>query len=198
MTRLLSALFAASLCACGGTGTVKISITGASEALSGDLDGATAVNVAVKDIEVHAVSAGDPAEGDPDDTSVDGDNKWVALGESKSLDLLALESAEQIFGETAAPEGKITQIRLLIDSAGTNNVMKGEETCTLSLLSQTGVKVSHPFKAIPVQAGQTTEILLRLSAAESVSKQAGGGCAYRLSPVLHIKAAKVAGEDVNP
>jgi hypothetical protein len=188
---LLSAL---ALAACGGTGIASISLTNDESALASDLGGVTAVNIAVKDIEVHVADGA--ADGGGEDPAIDTDNRWFALGVARSIDLKALESVEDVFGDTAVPVGKITQIRLLIDTAGTNNVMKGETVCTLdtTAVSQTGVKITHPFKAIPVENGKTTEVLVNFVAVQSVMKESD--CAYRLQPVITVKAAKVGGVEV--
>jgi hypothetical protein len=107
----------------------------------------------------------------------------------RSFDLLKLQNdVTAALGELEVPAGKITQIRLFIDPAGTNAItLTDGRVCPLGLQvdNNTGVKIIHPFK---IAAGQTTEVVIDFDLKESVSQDAP--CTFTLAPVIKVKSVK--------
>ena len=140
------------------------------------------------------------AGGDGDDhgDALKGDDKdehggWVRVtGSPQSYDLLRLQNGlTELVGELALPVGKITQIRLFIDEGGTNAVtLKDGRICPLDLkdVDKTGIKIIHPFKALPIKDGRVLEVVLDFDLKESVDQAAP--CLFTLKPVIKIKTVK--------
>ena len=146
----LAALVLAAACSKGGTASFTLT-----DAAS-DIVGVTAINITLSSIQAHVAGKEESKEGDPTDTSVDDDNKWVTLTPTiKAFDLLKLTNdATAALGTLELPEGKITQIRLLLDTSkpANNQVALGTQICPLdtSKVEVKGVKINHPFKALAV------------------------------------------------
>jgi hypothetical protein len=171
------------LLGCSGTGTLSLHLTDAPP----DTENMSAVMVTIASVEVHLAGVGDDKE------KADDDSGWRILDRPpQSYDLLRLQNdVTAELGAMELPEGKITQIRLHLDPAGMNEVrlVRGD-VCPLDLtnVGKTGVKINHPFKAFPIEAGRTTTAVVDFDVKESVSKDAD--CVYRLHPVIKLKSVK--------
>lgn len=186
---MLSALALFALGACSARGSLALRISDAPP----DTSKIASVFVTLSKVEVHLADVDETKDGDPADTSIDGDNKWVAVPlAAAEFDLIQLQGdATAALSELDLPEGKITQIRLFIDSAGRNEVvLKSGETCAMNVqaISPTGIKINHPFKAYDVKSGMITTVVLDFDLQESVSQE--GACSYSLKPVIKIKIDK--------
>src|SRR5207244_1108242 len=94
-------------------------------------------------------------QGDPADDSIDDDSRWTSAAVNKSLDLVAHqgESAAEKLSQLGLPPGKITQIRLVLDtSLPERNVVTrasgGDCALDVSNVARKGIKINHPFKAL--------------------------------------------------
>ncbi len=188
----LSAL-ALGLGACAGEGRLVLKVTDAPP----DTDAMNAVLVTLSGVEAHVVARHDKDDSadkaDKDLGKPDKETGWRFLvAPPHTFDLLRLQNGViETLGELGLPEGKITQIRLHIDQAGPNEVhLTDGRVCLLDLrnVDKTGIKINHPFKALDVAPGRTTEVLIDFDLKESVSKDAD--CVYRLAPVIKIKSVK--------
>jgi hypothetical protein len=173
------------LVGCGGKGTLSLRLTDAPP----DTENMSAVMVTISKMEVHL--AGGDGDG-PEDKGKDGSGWHLLDRPAQSYDLLQLQNdVTAALGEMELPEGKITQIRMHLDPAAINEVrlVRGA-VCALDLsnVERTGVKINHPFKAFPIEAGETTVAVVDFDVKESVSKE--GDCVYRLNPVIKLKSVK--------
>ena len=192
---LAVAVLAAALWACGSSnGTVRIILT------DKPVDGVEQLNVTISKIEIHLVakdaaetseadggqgngngngnSAGD-ASGSTDDTA------WrVVSEEGQTFDLLKLRNGvTTLLGENELPEGKITQIRLILDKA--EAVVQGKTVpvdCPASC-AKTGIKIVTKG-TLEVTAGKASEVTLDFDAAESLKDDGKGG--YRMEHVITV------------
>jgi hypothetical protein len=166
--------------ACSSTGTVALSLTDAPP----DMAAMSAVTVTLSRVEAHFAGV--------DDGDKEEDGGWRSLDTARSFDLLRLQhGVSEALGELELPEGKITQIRLFIDESGPNAVtLASGQVCALDLraVDKTGVKISHPFKALAVEPGRRLEVVIDFDVKESVEQDAP--CAFRLAPVIKIKSVK--------
>lgn len=173
------------LLGCSGTGTLSLHLTDAPP----DTENMSAVMVTIASVEVHLAGVDD----DDDNGKRDDHSGWRTLDRPpQSYDLLRLQNdVTAELGAMELPEGKITQIRLHLDPAGVNEVrlVRGD-VCPLDLtnVGKTGVKINHPFKAFPIEAGRTSTAVVDFDVKESVSKDAD--CVYRLHPVIKLKSVK--------
>jgi hypothetical protein len=146
---LFAAALALGLAACGSSsGSVKLYLTDA------PLDGATEVNVVVHGVELYGTGA--PVK--------------LTFEEPRSFNLLDYRDGRRAELGEVQVEGKINQIRLMIDGTATV-VFEDESTRTASVPSgaQTGVKIIMS-EIDPAQVG---EITLDFDAAKSIH-EAGG------------------------
>jgi hypothetical protein len=178
---------------CGGNGTLSLQLTDAPP----DTANLAAVTVTLSSVDVHLAGGDDEGEGEGKKDAPDGGTAdeqgggWVTLPGARSFDLLRLQNGVVAsLGELQLPPGKITQIRLRIDQAGTNEVrLLSGQVCALDMgaVDKGGVKINHPFKALTIREGKTTDVVIDFDLQESVSKDAD--CVYRLHPVIKIKSA---------
>lgn len=192
MKKLFSLALAAAplaLAACGageGTATLKL--------MDAPPDGIKAVNVKVLAMAVHVAE-----EGKKDDASDDDSGGWKTLEVNKTIDLVAHqgEGAAETLGDLPLPEGKITQIRLVIDTEKPeNNTAKkaDDSTCNLDVakVAKKGIKINHPFKALENKAGAKHEVIVDFELDKSL--KASGGC-WELEPKLKLHKVKTDGKD---
>ncbi len=185
----LSALAGIALAACGSSGTLSLELTDAPP----DTAKIASVFVTLSRVEAHRAEVDEKKDGDPNDSSIDNDDKWVTVPlPGKEFDLLELQNdTTAALGALDLPEGKVTQVRLFIDRAGRNEVLlKAGGVCPMDLqgVVSTGIKINHPFKAFDVKNGMLTKIVLDFDLMESVSED--GACQYSLKPVIKIKLDK--------
>jgi hypothetical protein len=192
---LAVALIACAIWACGSdNGTVRIIMT------DKPVDGVEQLNVTISKVEVH-IAAKETADGTDDadggkgngkDTSQDGDAGtsddeigWrVVTDEVQTFDLLKLRSGvTTLLGEGEFPEGKITQIRLILDKAeAVVNGAKVPVDCPASC-GKTGIKIVTRG-GLDVTAGKASEITLDFVADESLKDDGKGG--YRMEHVIKV------------
>jgi hypothetical protein len=146
-----------------------------------------------EDDKIHTDGFGPKKDVDVGDDDHGGKSGWVRVsGPPLSYDLLRLQNGvSELVGDLALPPGKITQIRLFIDPAGTNAVtLKDGTTCPLLLdgVDPTGIKLIQPFKVMNIKEGRTLEVVLDFDLKESVDVTAP--CVFHLKPVIKIKSVK--------
>lgn len=181
-----ASLVLALLAGCGGGGTLALRITDAPP----DTENMSTVVVTLARVEAH-LAGGHDHDGDKHDD--DDDRGWHTLvPEQRSFDLLKLQNdVTAALGDLELPEGKVTQIRLFIDHQGTNAItLKSGQVCPLDLqaVDKAGVKINHPFKAMPIEDGERVEVVIDFDLKESVDL--AGPCLYRLKPVIKLKSVR--------
>jgi hypothetical protein len=180
------------LVACGESGSTAVI-----KLMDAPPQGVTAVKVFVANVDIHVVDADKSKDADPEDTSIDNDNKWQSLAVNKAIDLVAHqgEGAAALLGELSLPEGKITQIRLRLDMSEPQTVTQDNTDCDMDTtqVPPTGIKINHPFKAFESKEGLDNEILLDFDLADSLT--ASGNC-FRLTPVIKLVKVKADGKEV--
>jgi len=182
-------LIALAIGGCSNGGILSLHLTDAPP----DTDNMSTVMVTLAAAEAHFAGGHFDAPDGKADDGKDGHGGWVRVtGAPKPYDLLRLQNGlTELVGELALPAGKITQIRLFIDETATNAVtLKDGRICPLNLegVDKTGIKINHPFKALPIKDGRTLEVVIDFDIKESVDMAAP--CVYSLKPVIKIKTVK--------
>lgn len=189
MKRFFAFLVAAALSACGGA-TAELRLMDAPP------EGVTAVKIHVASMQVHVDDKDKAKDADPADTSIDADGKWQTLAVDKQIDLVAHqgEDAAAVLGQLDLPEGKITQIRLVLDTSKPNVATYDGADCSLDLskIAPSGIKISHVFKALD-PAGGEAQIWVDLELDKALTKK--GDC-FQLESKLKLHKVKVDGSDV--
>jgi hypothetical protein len=184
--------FSAFAISCGGGSTAQLNLFDAPP------PGVTAVSIWVKSMQVHVADKDDKKNGDPNDTSIDDDDRWHTLSVNHAIDLVQHEgeTAAEVLGQLPLPEGKVTQIRLFVDTAAANTAVLNGMTCNLdtSGVSPTGIKIIHPFKAFASKSGSRHEIFVDFRLDESL---VGSGTCFRLLPVIRLTHVRTDGVDVD-
>lgn len=189
---------ALSLAACSST-KVTLELTDAPP----DTSSIEHVYVSLEHVDVHVAGddANDASEEQSDagasDDAADGEDKgdandagWrTVTPKAGTFDLVALRNdVRAALGELELPSGKITQIRLFIDTGARNEVvLTTGETCPLDLSSvpPTGIKINHPFKALDVTDSSKLNLVVDFDLDESLEQ--AGTCAFTLKPVIKLK-----------
>lgn len=159
--------------------------------------GVTSVIVHVASIQVHVDDKTKTTSDDAADTKKDADGKWRTLAYNKPVDLVLAqgETAAVKLGELGLPDGKITQIRLMLDASQKNTAKVNDKTCDLDLSKiKDGIKINHPFKAVDVGTGKKHEVWVDFKLDEAM--EATKDC-YALKPVLKLKKVKTNSADVS-
>ncbi len=177
---------AAALAAGCGSGTADLYLFDAPPA------GVTGVTIQVKSMDVHVdADWGKADSAAPDDTSIDNDGKWQTLEVDKQIDLVQHEgeTAADLLGQLTLPDGKITQLRLVIDVSdpALNYVtFQDSSTCQLdtSRVEQKGIKINHVFKAFKTEGGDHHEIYVHFDLATSLTPS--GSC-FLLEPQVELR-----------
>ena len=216
---LTTVTLAALVMGCGGMGTAEFKLMDAPPA------GVSSVKICVASVQAHVVDKDKDAKGDPADASIDDGsvaasgsddaqepNKWISFGLSgengapcKTIDLVQAqgETAAAKLGELELPEGKITQVRLVIDTSqpANNTVTVDGTVCNLDVakVAQKGVKINHVFKAWDVDADDKQEVVLDFDLGESlkVKGTCGTGSGYELEPKLKLHKVKKNGAEIS-
>lgn len=190
MKHSISLLASLGLVACGGGSNATLSIMDAPP------DGVTSVRITIAAMQVHVAGIDGPDDSDPGDDTIDDDDRWISLSVDRTIDLVQHqgETAAEKLGELDLPEGKITQIRLVIDtSEADDNVatFQGND-CALDVqkVAKKGIKINHPFKAFDTWAHAHHHVLVDFDLEKSMKRE--GDC-FELSP--HLKLHKVKSED---
>jgi hypothetical protein len=188
------------LVACADT-TVTLELTDAPP----DIASLEHVFVTIARVEVHVAGTDDDDDDDDDDGEKENEPGaeqdaeddegagWrTVAAPAGTFDLMALRNdVRATLGELELPDGKITQIRLFIDEAGTNEIeLVSGETCALDLagVPPTGVKINHPFKALDVEGSSSIRIVVDFDLRESVDQT--GACSFALKPVIKLKSVE--------
>jgi len=172
-----------------------------------DLTNVKSILVTVASVSVHVAGRGEPDPAQP--TQNDAAPGWVLLTDvPRVYDLVALQKDFTApLASGTVPEGKITQIRLALSTSGPetgegatiaaapHDVIAGAVTeldgtvCDLLVphsAFQPGIKIVHPFKALPIPESGTVEAVVNLRVKESRRETTPSGCAYRLNPVIQV------------
>ncbi len=221
MKRILAVLAPAALAACSGTGTLNLSLT--SDAMSttsstttppASLDDATvkSITLTITEVDVHLADKGAPDDNNPPDD----DGGWQTLnlvdtdgGPVKTVDIVVIRDAPTSLGTIQLPTGKITQIRLKVQTDGASIAEPGFDTitgavqiapvppstdptfCDLAVPHSAvnpGVKINAPFKSITITDGGAVSVLLDFKLNEMPPAASGSSsCLYKLAPVLQIE-----------
>jgi len=110
----------------------------------------------------------------------------TVVDETQQVELLALDNAQVLLESASVPEGRYSQLRLVLSAAEGDNyvVLAGDgsrQDLLLSSQAQTGLKLVGD---IPIAAGTTTNILLDFDASRSIVEQGNGK--LRLKPVVQV------------
>lgn len=191
MRNTIVAVAAVTLAACGSSSTMELKLMDAPP------EGVTAVNIYVASMQVHLVDTRKDTSADPNDASIDDDDKWQSLTVNKSIDLVQHqgETAADVLGQLDLPEGKITQIRLVIDTTKPNTAVFNGTPCDLDLtkVAAKGIKIDHPFKAFDSKDGSKFEVWIDFRLDESL--KAKGSC-FQLEPKLKLHKVKADGGEL--
>lgn len=158
--------------------------------------GVTSVIVHVASIQVHVDDKSKTTSDDAADSKKDADGKWRTLTYNKPVDLVLAqtETAAIKLGELALPDGKITQIRLMLDATQKNTAKVNDKTCDLDLSKvKDGIKINHAFKALDVGVGKKHQAWVDFKLDEAM--EATKDC-YALKPVLKLTKFKTDGAEV--
>lgn len=202
-SHLMTLCLSAGLAACGGSSTLDLKLFDAPPA------GVTAVNIYIASMQVHvdddATDAADAnkttaqkaGSRDPNDATIDDDSKWVSLTVNKSIDLVAHqgETAAELLGQLTLPEGKITQLRLVVDTTQPNTATLNGVACDLDMsrVAKKGIKINHVFKAFKSTAKSHGEVFVDFDLSNAL--QAQGNC-FLLEPHLRLHKVRLQGADV--
>lgn len=115
---------------------------------------------------------------------------WVTLSDAPlEVDLLKLQEKSADLGVANLPQGKVTQLRLYVDSSADNHVVLSDGSSIPLKVpsgSQSGIKVKGPFE---LSSCEETQLTLELDVAHSVkvhSTGSGSGGEYILRPVIRV------------
>jgi hypothetical protein len=115
---------------------------------------------------------------------------WVTLTETPfTVDLLKLDQKAAELGVANLPAGKVTQLRLYVDSAADNHVVLDDNThvpLKVPSGSQSGIKVKGPFD---LSSCEETTLTLDFDVEHSVKVHStgnGSGGEYILRPVIRL------------
>jgi hypothetical protein len=155
-------------------------------------EGVTSVVLFVASMAVHV---DDKSKTASDDVPKEG-KKWRVLTVGKAIDLVAHEGedAAAVLGQLELPEGKITQIRLALDTEEPQTATVDGAICDLdvSKVAPEGVRISHVFKAFESKAGREIDVFVDLELDKSLKE--ADGC-FRLEPVLKLHKVTIDGKD---
>lgn len=188
---LLSLMLGFGLVGCGAAGsTADLALMDAPPA------GVTAVVIQVAAMQVHVDDDNEDHSGSNSGPSIDDDDRWESLSVNRSIDLVQHqgETAAELLGQLPLPPGKITQIRLVIDTAGENYAVKNGQRCSLDTgkVAKKGIKIEHPFKAWKSVKDTKHFILVDVDLERSLN--AKGDC-FELDPKIELKKVKIDDKD---
>lgn len=227
---------AMALAACSGTSSVHVALNSddtqstSQQPLSdappaADLTTVQHVNVTVTEVDVHvsdegtgstntgsgSAQSGSSQEANDDvrgeDVS-DTDSGWhVISSTAKTVDLMGVRgTATADLADGTVPAGRITQVRLKLQSSGdagngddkiTGAVVDADgTTCDLIVPHSAinpGIKIVGTFKAAHIAGGAAYNAVVNLPLKDSTRLTAAGAagtCAFRLSPVIRLKSVE--------
>jgi hypothetical protein len=189
MKTTLMLLGVVSLSACGST-TAELLLFDAAPA------GVTAVELFIATADVHVDDKDKDKSKEASDASIDNDGKWQTLEVNRSIDLMQHEgeSAADVLGQLELPEGKVTQIRLTLDTSQPNTATYNGSPCDLDLsrVDAQSLKINHAFKALDTDEGDEQKFYVHVDLEKSLTAQ--GNC-FRLEPKIQLTKVKIDGED---
>jgi hypothetical protein len=165
-------------------------------------EGVTSVKVTIATAEAHVVDTDKAKDTEPSDTSIDDSSGWVTLDINKTIDLMAHqgESAAETLGELGLPEGKITMLRLKLDTTKpeNNTLTKDGTVCNLDVtkVEKKGIKINKVFKAFESKGGTKSEIYFDFDLGDSLKAQKDTACGFEFKPVIKLHKVKKDGADV--
>ena len=172
---------------CGESSTAELRLMDAPPA------GVTSVKIYVASMQVHV---DDKSKTSSTLDGIDDDQKWHSLSVNKTIDLVQHqgETAALVLGQLGLPVGKITQIRLLLDTTKPNTATLNGVVCNLdtSKVAQKGIKINHVFKAFESKNGAKHDIWVDFKLDESLKP--AGNC-FELEPKLKLHKVKTDGKD---
>lgn len=159
--------------------------------------GVTSVKIHVLAIHAH-VDDKSAKDADPTDAKIDDSAKWVVLGVGRTIDLVAHqgESAADVLGKLNLPDGKITQIRLVVDTIKAGTATFNGKDCALDMtkVAKKGIKINHVFKAFETGVEKHHIVWVDFELDNSM-KDDKKGC-FELEPKLKLHKVKRDGVDV--
>lgn len=201
---LAASLLALAVTACGSAGS-----TATLKLMDATKDSVSKVEITIASMQVHVVKSddsktqADPADASIDDatTATDGETYgWQSLAVNQKIDLLAHvgEGAAATLGDLKLPEGKITQIRLVLDTTAGNNVATKKAdgtTCNLGTekVAKKGIKINHVFKAFQSKDNAKHDVIVDFDVEDSL-KENQDGC-WDLEPKLKLVKVKTDGAE---
>ncbi len=240
MKRILAFSVPLALAACSGSGTLELSLTHdgtSANALvaSGTLalaapatppssldDGSVqSIKLTIAEVDVHLADDDAPDTIEPGmNEPPDDDGGWQRIDlvdangqAAKTVDLVLVRSAPTSLGTIELPTGKITQIRLAVQTDAASLAEPGFDTilgavqiapvppsttptfCDLAVPHSAvnpGVKIDGSFKSLRIADGRTVSALLNFKLNEMPPAASGGSsCLYKLAPVLEIEKVDV-------
>lgn len=173
----------------GGSSTAELRL------LDAPPPGVTSVKLSIAAMQVH-VDDKSKTDADPNDASIDDDQKWHSLAVNKTIDLVLLqgETAAMVLGELPLPLGKITQLRLVIDTTKSNTAVLNGVECSLDTrkVAAKGIKINHVFKAFESKSGSRHQLWVDFRLDESLKP---AGTCFELEPKLKLIRVKTDGKD---
>ena len=159
--------------------------------------GVTAVKVHIAAFHAH-VDNKDAKDADPTDDKIDDSAKWVTRSVGRTIDLVAHqgESAAELLGELDLPEGKITQLRLVIDTTVPAKATVNGVDCLLDTtkVAKKGIKINHVFKAFEIGVGKKHTAWIDFELDKSLTDDKKG--CFVLEPKLKLHKVKRDGADL--
>ncbi|MBI4815286.1 MAG: DUF4382 domain-containing protein [Deltaproteobacteria bacterium] len=190
MRRFFTSALCLAASACGSETSVELRLMDAPP------PGVTAVEVYVASMQVH-IAGEDADRSDPNDSSIDDDDRWESLIVDRSIDLVAHqgETAADVLGQLPVPEGKVTQIRLQLDTTQPNTATKDGVKCDLDTqkVAKKGIKINHPFKAFQVSKDHKHVVIVDFELDKSL--KSSGSC-FELEPKIKLHKVKLDDADV--
>ncbi len=197
MKTMLATALAAMAVGCSSEGT-----TATFKLHDAKLPDVSSVKVTIATAEAHVVPTDDTTEMDPTGSGIDDSKSWVTLDVNKTIDLYAHEgeSAAETLGELGLPEGKITMLRLKLDTTKPENntitCAAGTLPLDVSRVEKKGIKINKVFKAFESKGGTKSEIYFDFDVVDSLKSQKDSPCGYEFKPVIKLSKVKKDGADV--
>jgi hypothetical protein len=136
--------------------------------LSAGNEDVTKIDVTLTGLEVHQTSAGE-------------NSGWVTLSTpSGSIDLMAIESVENLICTTEITAGSYNQIRFYVNTA----MVTTNSGTYIAEVPSGKINVAVQFE---VTTGDVTEVVLSWDPDASLNKTGNNPPVYKLQPVIHVK-----------
>ena len=157
----------------------------------------TSVQLQIARIEVHVEESAVDGRAQADG-SIDLDDKWHSFAVNKPLDLAAAQSETGAIslGDLFLPDGRISQIRLILDASKPSIAVVDGKSCELGMtkLPPTGIKINHPFKSFHVGKNLLHKVWVDVPLDQMLVQTK---TCFDLKPVLRIAKFQTAGKTVS-